>query len=113
MLPSLPREAQKVYLSAKTGVGIDDLGKTIEEMFALGTIIQKQDATVINLRHKQAISEAILALQNALETLRKGMPADLLSVDLRTALEALGTITGQTVSDEIVEEIFSRFCLGK
>lgn len=65
------------------------------------------------MRHKQAVSDAVAALEGAQETLRQGMPLDLLSVDLRAALAALGTITGQTVSDEIVEEIFSRFCLGK
>ncbi len=102
-----------VSISAKTGAGLEGLQKTIEEMFSLGSIIQKQEETVINMRHKQAVQEALSALKNALLTLEMGLPADLLSVDMRVAIESLGTITGQTVSDEIVEEIFSRFCLGK
>lgn len=113
ILPEIPETMPVVTLSAKNAEGLDSLGKTVEELFSLGAITERQDAAVINLRHKQAIAEAVFYLQNALETLEAGMPLDLLSVDLRGALEALGTITGQTVSDEIVDEIFSRFCLGK
>ncbi len=112
----LPEAAEKMAclsLSAKLGTGLSELSEIIEELFSLGVITEKQDAAVINLRHKQAVGEAIMYLKNARETLVSGMPLDLLSVDLRGAMEALGTITGQTVSDEIVDEIFSRFCLGK
>jgi len=105
--------ATTVSISAKTGVGLKQLEKTVEEMFSLGSIVQKQEEAVINMRHKQAVLEALSALKNALLTLEMGLPADLLSVDMHAALTSLGTITGQTVSDEIVEEIFSRFCLGK
>ncbi len=113
VLPDELSEMPRVLLSAKQKEGLDRLAKTVEELFSLGEITQKQDAAVINLRHKQAIVEAEACLSNALLTLKAGMPLDLMSVDLRMALEALGTITGQTVSDEIVDEIFSRFCLGK
>ena len=112
-LPALAEAVPQVVLSAKEKEGLDRLAKAVEDLFSLGAITQKQDAAVVNLRHKQAISEAESSLKNALNTLASGMPLDLLSVDLRLALEALGTITGQTVSDEIVDEIFSRFCLGK
>ncbi len=113
VLPEPLHEMPQVVLSAKQKEGIDRLSEAVESMFSLGAITQKQDAAVINLRHKQAICEAEGYLLNAMETLEAGMPLDLMSVDLRGALEALGTITGQTVSDEIVDEIFSRFCLGK
>ncbi len=112
-MPVLPETMPYLSLSAKEGTGLIELSETVEELFSLGLITDSQDAVVINLRHKQAIGEAIHYLINAENTLRSGMPLDLLSVDLRGALEALGTITGQTVSDEIVDEIFSRFCLGK
>ncbi len=112
-LPASAVSLPSLSLSAKLGTGLSELSAIIEELFSLGVITERQDAAVINLRHKQAIGEAILCLRNALETLLAGMPLDLLSVDLRGAMEALGTITGQTVSDEIVDEIFSRFCLGK
>ncbi len=113
VLPAGVKQENSVILSAKTGIGMQELEKAVDEMFSLGVITQKQEAAVINMRHKQAVLEALSALEGALETLKLGMPTDLLSVDMRTALMALGTITGQTVSDEIVEEIFSRFCLGK
>ena len=113
VLPEMAKALPQVFLSAKKNEGIDRLAQGVEELFSLGQITQKQDAAIVNLRHKQAIAEAELCLLHALDTLEAGMPLDLMSVDLRGALEALGTITGQTVSDEIVDEIFSRFCLGK
>ena len=113
VLPETIKDMPRVVLSAKHNEGLDKLSDAVSELFSLGAITQKQDAAVVNLRHKQAICEAEACLKNALETMDAGMPLDLMSVDLRMALEALGTITGQTVSDEIVDEIFSRFCLGK
>lgn len=113
LLPDGAKNLPQVELSAKYNTGIDQLAKAVETLFSLGEITKNDDAAVINLRHKQAVSEALGSLENALLTLDTGLPLDLLSVDLRNALEALGSITGQTVSDEIVEEIFSRFCLGK
>lgn len=112
-LPESLSGSRIVSLSAKTGSGLEELSQSVADLFALGEMIQNQETAVINMRHKQAVSDAVAALEGAQETLRQGMPLDLLSVDLRAALTALGTITGQTVSDEIVEEIFSRFCLGK
>ncbi len=108
-LPDAPR----IYLSAKEKTGIEALAETIEAMFSLGEITQKDDSAIINMRHKQALMDAKASLSAALFTLQSGLPFDLLSVDLRAAVSSLGEITGQTVSDEIVDEIFSRFCLGK
>ncbi len=113
---NLPEDIAKlpqVSMSAKYDEGLDELARVAEELLALGEITRRQDATVVNMRHKKAIEEAYNALSHALVTLKGGMPLDLLSVDLREAMETLGTITGQSVSDEIVDEIFSRFCLGK
>ena len=102
-----------IRISAKTGMGIKELAETVETMFRLGEVSENHDAAVINMRHKQAIFEAIQHLDSALDALSSGMPLDFLSVVLRAAVSALGEITGQTVSDEIIDEIFSRFCLGK
>ncbi len=112
-IPCALNDMPKVSLSAKNCEGISGLAEKVEELFHLGVITENQDAVVVNMRQKQAILDAKNSLLAALSTLEMGLPLDLLSVDLRTALEALGTITGQTVSDEIVDEIFSRFCLGK
>jgi len=111
--PKYISELPYVHISAKTGDGTKELALLVEDMFRLGEITENSDATVINLRHKQAICEAEEHLQNARQALSDGVPLDFLSVDLRAAIGALGEITGQTVSDEIIDEIFSRFCLGK
>ncbi len=112
-LPGILSELPKIVLSAKHKEGLLELAEKVEELFQLGVITEAQDAVVVNLRQKKALSDAAESLSAALSTLDSGMPLDLMSVDLRNALESLGTITGQTVSDEIVDEIFSRFCLGK
>ncbi|MBE7048331.1 MAG: tRNA uridine-5-carboxymethylaminomethyl(34) synthesis GTPase MnmE [Ruminococcaceae bacterium] len=112
-IPLSMQEIPQVVLSAKYKQGIDALEQVTEQLFSLGSITQNRDAAIVNLRQKQAASQARDALKNALKTLESGVPLDLLSVDLRIALEALGTITGESVSDEIINEIFSRFCLGK
>ena len=102
-----------IEISAKTGLGIEALSAQLEAMFRLGEVAEKHEAAIINMRHKQAISAAISELDSALSALQNGVPLDFLSVDLRNAIGLLGEITGQTVSDEIIDEIFSRFCLGK
>lgn len=112
-LPDYLKAVPTLSISAKTGDGISLLSDLIENMFRLGEVVEKNEATVINMRHKQAIFEAEEHVENALSAIACGMPLDVLSVDLHDAIRALGEITGQTVSDEIIDEIFSRFCLGK
>ena len=101
-----------VALSAKEKTGIDKLAETILEMFKLGEISANGDVTITNLRHKQALSEAAEYLNNAIGAIGV-VPADLIAIDVTNAISAFGEITGQTVSEEIVDRIFSRFCLGK
>ncbi len=113
VLSEVLKPLPQVVLSAKHKQGLSQLAEAVAALFALGVVTGNREATLINLRHKQAIIEAVNSLTSARETLRAGMPVDLLSVDLRAAMSALGTITGQSVSDEIVDTIFSRFCLGK
>ena len=103
---------ETIEISAKTGDGIAELLKKIEEMFDLGEI-SKSDAPIITkTAHKQALiraKEFIDSANNALGV----MPDDFISIDLRSAAEALGEITGIAVSEEVVDRIFSKFCLGK
>ncbi|MBE7034960.1 MAG: tRNA uridine-5-carboxymethylaminomethyl(34) synthesis GTPase MnmE [Ruminococcaceae bacterium] len=112
-MPQFAEDIPQVSLSAKYRTGTEQLTKTIKELLSLGVLSGRRDATVINLRHKKAIMQATEALLRGRKTLQSGMPIDFVTVDLREAMEALGSITGQTVSDEIVDEIFTRFCLGK
>ncbi len=101
-----------VALSAKEKTGIDELANTISEMFKLGEISANSDVTITNLRHKQALAEAAEYLNTAIGAIG-AVPADLIAIDVTNAISAFGEITGQTVSEEIVDRIFSRFCLGK
>ena len=68
---------------------------------------------VINARHKDLVSKAEKSLEKAIETLKSGMPIDVISIYIKEILEQLGKITGETVTDDIINEIFSKFCLGK
>ena len=68
---------------------------------------------VINSRHKALVHKAIMSLEKAEETLTMGMPVDVVAIYIKEILEELGKITGETVTDDIISEIFSKFCLGK
>lgn len=97
---------------AKQKRGLESLSKCIETMFRLGEISADGSVTITNLRHKQALACAKTHLEAALAAVSV-MPLDMVSIDIANAIGALGEITGQSVSEEIVERIFARFCLGK
>lgn len=111
-LAGLDSRFPTVFVAAKQGRGLDQLAQTVESMFHLGAISANGSATITSLRHKQALSAAEKHLSAALAAVG-AVPADLIAIDVTDAISALGEITGQTVSEEIVERIFSRFCLGK
>jgi len=111
--PAFATNLPLIRISAKSGMGLSQLGEAVEDMFRLGEITENQEAAVINLRHKKAVAEAVSHLKDALSAIEAGVPLDILSVDLRSAVSALGAVSGQTVSEEIIDEIFARFCLGK
>ena len=100
-------------LSAKTGDGLDELTSKIEEMFNLGKISAGDNNAVTNLRHKEALLSAYSSISSAITALINSVPYDIVSIDLTDCASHLGEITGKTVSDEIVDKIFARFCLGK
>lgn len=102
-----------IKLSAKTGDGLDDLTSLIENMFNLGKISAGDSNAITNLRHKEALTKAYSSLSSAIEALINFVPYDIVSIDLTDCASHLGEITGKTVSDEIVDKIFARFCLGK
>ena len=104
---------KKINLSAKTGDGLDELSSVIEEMFNLGKISAKDTNAITNLRHKEALSAAYTSISAAIDALYSFTPYDIVSIDLTDCASFLGEITGKTVSDEIVDKIFARFCLGK
>lgn len=102
-----------VSISAGTGDGLPALQEKMLSLVLDQHLLGATDTLLTNTRHIELVRQSSAALQRALETIELGMPIDCAVVDLREAWEDLGSITGDTVSDDLVEEIFSRFCLGK
>lgn len=102
-----------VSVSAKTGVGMDRLEELLREMFYQGRLSFNNEICITNMRQKTLLQEAADSLKRAIESAEADMPEDFLSIDLRSAYEALGGITGETLGEDIVNEIFGRFCMGK
>jgi tRNA modification GTPase len=112
-LHSLPNDktTRILTISAKTGVGIDSLKKSLRELI-LGCITEPP-ITVTNLRHRSELVRSTEGLTRAVETLILGLPPELAAVDLNDAREALEEIIGVVSNDNILERIFSNFCIGK
>ncbi len=102
-----------IEISTKTQEGIDELYKTISEMFKLKDIVSNGEIIVSNNRHKSIIINSRNNLNKAKETIYKNMPIDIISTYLKEIIEELGKITGESVTDDVISEIFSKFCLGK
>lgn len=102
-----------VFLSAKEGEGLDTLGEEVKKLFVTGAIAADNSEWVGNLRHKEAFLRAKNHLTEVLKAQDMMMPLDFQVIDLRGALEALGEINGESISMEVLDRIFSEFCIGK
>ncbi len=102
-----------IAISAKENLGIDVLEETITKMFFHGTISFNDEVYITNIRHKNALIQAVESLKLVKQSVENGMPEDFYSIDLMNAYEELGTIIGEAVEDDLVNEIFSKFCMGK
>ncbi|MBR3697068.1 MAG: tRNA uridine-5-carboxymethylaminomethyl(34) synthesis GTPase MnmE [Clostridia bacterium] len=102
-----------IRISTKTREGIDNLYNEISKMYKLDKISSSGEIIVSNNRHKQIINNAINNLQEAKNTIQNNMPIDIISSYLKEILVELGKITGETVTEDVIKEIFSKFCLGK
>ena len=102
-----------IFVSVKENEGMDRLTERFKEMFLSGDVEAKESVMINNVRHKNMLAKAIEALDRASVTIETRMPEDFISMDLQDALTALGEITGDSVDDEIIDRIFTRFCLGK
>ena len=100
-------------VSAKTGSGTDVFENTIKEMFYSGNLSFNDEIYITNMRQKEALEKALESLQRVFSSIRDQMPEDFFSIDLMSAYEELGAVIGETVEDDVVNEIFSRFCVGK
>ena len=100
-------------ISALNGSGLEELYCIISKMFSLDEINLDNDVIITNLRHKDLISKAIENVKKARNTVKDNMPIDIIAIFIKDILENLGKITGEYVTDDIINEIFSKFCLGK
>lgn len=102
-----------ILISAKERTGIKDLEEEITSMFYEGKLDFNDQVYITNVRHKNALAEALNSLSMVEQSVRNEMPEDFYSIDLMDAYEQLGTILGESVEDDLVNEIFKKFCMGK
>ena len=102
-----------VSISAKEETGIEEMEEKIKEMFFAGDISFNDEVYITNVRHKEALEEAGKSLEMVKDSIEMGMPEDFYSIDLMNAYEALGRILGESVGEDLINEIFSKFCTGK
>jgi tRNA modification GTPase len=102
-----------IMMSLLAGTGIDKLEEAIADMFMKGALGSDRDILLTNARHKDLTVKAIEGIDRALEAYESGMPLDIMSIEIGDAAQNIGEITGENVSETVLEEIFSRFCIGK
>ncbi len=102
-----------IRTSTKDNTGIEAFENTIKDMFFKGQIQNNNEIIITNMRHKEALQEAFNSLQLVKRSIEDGMPEDFYSIDLMSAYASLGTIIGEEVGEDLVNEIFSKFCMGK
>ncbi len=102
-----------LLVSAKEGDGMEKLAERIREMFLQGNVTYNDEVIITNVRHKHALEQAAQSLSLVEESIENGMPEDFYSIDFMNAYEQLGYIIGESVEDDLADEIFSKFCMGK
>ena len=102
-----------IDVSIKEGKGIDTLKDEIYNLVYSGEVKYTSEVLITNIRHKDLLIKSRTAMFAAVETLESQMPLDLVSIDISEALEYIGEITGDTVREDIINRIFSQFCIGK
>lgn len=102
-----------VKTSTKKNTGIEDFENAVKKLFINGEIDFNSEIMITNLRHKEALQESLNSLIQVIKSIDNNMPEDFYSIDLMSAYKSLGKIIGEEVEDDLVNEIFSRFCMGK
>lgn len=102
-----------IKISALNYVGIEELYKEITELFQLNEINLDNEIIITNIRHKDLVTKAIENVKKTKKTIEEKMPLDIVAISIRDILEDLGKITGEVVDENIINEIFAKFCLGK
>ena len=106
-------QAPIIEISAREETGLDAFENTLKDMFFAGDIHYNDELCITNVRHKAAIAAALESLKMVMNSINDGMPEDFFSIDLMDAYEQLGHIIGEAVEDDLVDTIFSDFCMGK
>ena len=107
------RDTYQRLVSAKEEQGLDALEQEIKQLFYNGDLSFNDQVYITNVRHKEALEHALSSLLLVKNSIEQGMPEDFYSIDLTDAYEELGRIIGESVGDDVVNEIFSQFCMGK
>lgn len=102
-----------IKISAKTGDGVEEIFNKVAEMFEANEIKMNDGIIITNIRHKNQIDKAINSVNEAIKSNESGLPIDMVSIPIKQILIDLSAITGEEVSEDIINEIFSKFCLGK
>ena len=102
-----------VHTSAAQHIGLSELEHALEELFLHGEIKNNDEIMITNIRHKEALEQALQSLSLVEKSIEDGMPEDFYTIDLMEAYASLGSILGEEVGDDLIEEIFSKFCMGK
>lgn len=112
-IPAIAAFDHHVPLSAKSQIGLKELLHTIEKILWKGHAPSKEEVVITNLRHKEALLNAIASCQKLIEGLKRGISPEFLSSDMRQILQELGQIIGTDIGEDILSAIFSKFCVGK
>lgn len=99
--------------SVKDNSGIADISEKICELYDIGKIKDSNEILITNIRHKEAIDRALISLRNVQKGILDRVPEDMLTIDLMDAYTSLGAVIGEEVDEDLIDNIFSRFCLGK
>src|SRR6266699_3089351 len=102
-----------VSTSMLTGKGLPDLEQAIADLVLAGRTLYGESALITSARHQEALRRAVENLRASSISLEQGLPLDFVSIDLRATYDALGEVTGETASDDLLDRIFSEFCIGK
>lgn len=102
-----------IKTSTKENTGINDFENAVKEMFFYGEISLNDEVMITNMRHKEALQETLESLKQVKKSIKMQMPEDFYSIDLMSAYSSLGKIIGEEVEEDLVNEIFSKFCMGK
>ena len=102
-----------IRMSLKEELGTIELGNAVVELFVKGEVSLNSEILITNIRHKNLIDKAIESIDFAISAHENGKPLDMITIDIVNSAQYLGEITGESVSEDVMHEIFSRFCLGK